>query len=99
MAVFFNGRALTQDHLNLLPGLLNQQLSDKALKKAMKAAFEAAGIPIPDLKPGDVVRWEVNGAEDKGKILEVDARAGKLRVESKQRKRPVTVREADVRVL
>lgn len=101
LEIYFNGRLLTQAHLNLLPDLLNKQLSDKALKKEMKAAFDAAGIPVPDLKVGDVVSWPINGSEvyDKGRILGIDERSGKLRVESKQRKRAVTVRERDVRVI
>jgi len=100
MQVIFNGQILSQAHLDLLVPLLNEGMSEKKLRKCMGEVFEAAGIPVPQLKIGDLVHWQgLEERMDKGVILGIESRGDKLRVQSKQRGRAVTIGQRDARVV
>ena len=98
MKIFFRGQLLTQAHLDILAPLLNEGLSEAQLKKKVSEKFEGAGIPIPQLAAGQSVTWETKGISDSGTIISVDERACKVRVHSKDKNRPFTVAERDIRV-
>lgn len=74
-------------------------LSARNFRKAVDTALNSAGMPVPNIEPGQVVTWKHNGSTDKGKVVDYDERADKFRVESKILKRKVTVAGRDIRVM
>ncbi|QYW06518.1 hypothetical protein uan_106 [Pseudomonas phage UAntarctica] len=96
MSVFYRGRKLTKEQLNLLVPLINEQLPDAQFRKRVPVVLKAAGLEVPPLEPGQKVTWSTKGVEDSGVIVSVDERAGKVRVKSKAKGRDFTVAERDI---
>lgn len=91
LEVIHHGRVLTQAQLDVLTPVLEMNLSPRNTRKAFDIALAEAGLPVPELKVGDLVRWEVRDIKDRGRILDIDTRADKYRVKAKSLGRAVTI--------
>lgn len=97
--VAFNGQVLTKQHMEVIAKIDSVGMNEKAFRAEIEKAFEAAGIPVPQLKEGQVIYWaSPTGEKDRGAILSIDRRSGKITADSKLRKRPVKLSEQQVRV-
>lgn len=102
LEIYHQGRLLSVEQLQVYSDLLAsgafENLSIKRVTKLFDKKLDELGMGVPPLKKGDKVSWSLESIVDRGEILEVDDRTGKVKAMSTAKGRPVTVAQAYVRV-
>lgn len=100
MRMIHKGSVLTEEQKRVLEQQPVEilELSPRNFRKAVDIALKNAGVPVPDIEPGQVISWAHRGEIDNGALVSYDERADKYRVTSTKLKRDVTVAGGDIRV-
>lgn len=91
LEVIHHGIVLSEEQLEVIKPILETTLSPRNQRKAFDIALAKAGLPIQPLEKGDLVGWSVRDIVDQGRIIDIDVRADKYRVQAQSLGHAVTI--------